>query len=150
MLVINNRNFGRFWSVWCTITHRFGVLERYTRLPILGCVYLSVMNTHNFAQLWSVSWTITHRFGVLERFPRFAIPGAHLCVGHQLSQLWAILTRLLDYYSVFWGPRAISTIDDPRGSFTCPSSTLVVLANSDPFLGLLLTVLVSRSDFHSC
>ena len=41
----------------------------------------------------------------------------------------------------FGGARAISTIDDPRGAFTCPSSTLTVLANSDLFCGLLLTVL---------
>ena len=39
-------------------------------------------------------------------------------------------------------------IDDPRGAFTCPSSTLIVLVNSDPFRGLLLTVLRARSDFH--
>ena len=32
-------------------------------------------------------------------------------------------------------------IDDPQVEFTCPSSTLKVLANSDPFSGLLLTVL---------
>ena len=40
---------------------------------------------------------------------------------------------------MFWAPRAIFTFDDPRGSFTCPSSALTVLANSDPFRGLLLT-----------
>ena len=75
--------------------------------------------------------------------------GAIMCLSSTLTVL-AILADFLDYYSVFWGPRAISTIDDPRGSFTCPSSTLIVLANSDPFRGLLLTVLGSRSDFHSC
>mgnify|MGYP005825511905 CR=1 FL=1 len=32
-------------------------------------------------------------------------------------------------------------IADPRGEFTCPSLTLIVLADSDPFRGLLLTVL---------
>ena len=56
----------------------------------------------------------------------------------------------MHYYSVFWGPRAISTSDDPRGAFTCPSSTPIVLANSAPFPELLLTVLGSRLDFHSC
>jgi hypothetical protein len=35
----------------------------------------------------------------------------------------------------------ISTINVPQGAFTCRSSTLAVLADSDPFLGLLLTVL---------
>ena len=111
MSVINNRSFGRFWSVWCTITHRFGVLERFTR---------------------------------------FAIPGVRLCVGYQHSPFCPILVRLMDYYSPFWSPRAISTIHDPGGAFTCPSSTLIVLANSDPFRGLLLTVLGSQRDFHFC
>ena len=32
------------------------------------------------------------------------------------------------------GPRAISTIHDPGGAFTCLSSTLIVLANSVPFV----------------
>ena len=35
-------------------------------------------------------------------------------------------------------------IDEPRGAFTCPSSTLTILAISDPFRGLLLTVLGPR------
>ena len=53
-------------------------------------------------------------------------------------------------------------IDEPRGAYSCRSSTLVVfvnsgpfrgllhtvLADSGPFLGLLLTVLGSWSDFH--
>ena len=51
----------------------------------------------------------------------------------------------MDYYSPFWGTKGISTIDDPRGAFTCTSSTLTVLANSDPFRGLLLTVLGSEA-----
>ena len=35
----------------------------------------------------------------------------------------------------------ISTIDEPRGAFMCSSSTLTVLAKSDLFRGLLLTIL---------
>src|SRR6187401_2529045 len=66
--------------------------------------------------------------------------------GH--SPFWLILARFVDYYSLFWGPGVISTIDEPRGALTCRSSTLAVLADSGPFRGLLLTVLVSRSDFH--
>ena len=42
----------------------------------------------------------------------------------------------------FWGPGVISTIDEPRGAFTCRSSTLAVLTDSGPFHGLLLTILV--------
>ena len=77
-------------------------------------------------------------------------PRVRLRVGHQHSHIRPILVRFVHYYSAFWGPRAISTIDEPRGALTCPSSTLAVLSNSDLFRGLLLTVLGSRSDFHSC
>ena len=71
----------------------------------------------------------------------------HLRVGHQQSQFWPILARFVDYYSLFWGPRVISSINEPRGASTCRSSTLVVLADSGPFRGLLLTVLRSKAIF---
>ena len=91
-----------------------------------------------------------------------------LRVGHQQSQFWPILVRLVHYYSPFWGPRAIYTICDPRGAFMsrfvdyyplfwgpevictiderrgafmCRSSTLTILADSSPFRALLLIVL---------
>ena len=39
-----------------------GVPERFPRLMIPGCVYVSsVVNTHSFGQFWPVSWPITHR-----------------------------------------------------------------------------------------
>ena len=50
-----------------------------------------------------------------------------LRVGHQHSQFLPFLVRFVDYYSPFWGPRAISMIDNPRGAFTRLSSTLTVL-----------------------
>ena len=71
-----------------------------------------------------------------------------LRVGHQHSQFWLILARFMDYYSLFWGPGVISTVNEPQGAFMCRSSKLAVLADSAPFHGLLLIVLVSRSDFH--
>ena len=77
-------------------------------------------------------------------------PGMRLHVSQQHSQFWPILARFMDSYSLFWGPGVISTINGPQGGFTCRSSTLTVLANSDPFGGLLVPVLGSRSDFHSC
>ena len=46
---------------------------------------------------------------------------------------------------MFWGPGVISTTDEPWGAFACRSSTLVVLADSDPFRVLLLTVLGPES-----
>ena len=73
-----------------------------------------------------------------------------LRVGHQHSQFLPILARFVDYYSLFWGPGVSSTINEPWGAFTFRSSTLAVFIDSDPFYGLLLTVLGSQSDFHSC
>ena len=47
----------------------------------------------------------------------------------------------MDYYSPFWGPKAISIVGKPQDKITCRSSTLTVLAKSDLFRGLLLTIL---------
>ena len=56
-----------------------------------------------------------------------------LLVGHQRSQFWPVLVRFMDYYPPFWGPRVVSTIDDPRDAFKCMSSTETVWANSEQF-----------------
>ena len=74
--------------------------------------------------------------------------GAFMCRSSTLTIL-ANSGRLVDYYSLFWGPGVISTIDEPLGAFTCRSSTLAGFVDSDPFRGLLLTVLGSQSDFRS-
>ena len=73
-----------------------------------------------------------------------------LLVGHQHSKFWPILVSFVDYYSPFSGPTAICTINEPRCAFTCRLSTLVVFVDSNPFHGLLLTVLLSQRDFHHC
>ena len=52
-----------------------------------------------------------------------------------------ILTRFVDYYLPFWGPKAISMVVEPQGVLMCRSSTLTILANSGLFRGLLLTIL---------
>ena len=101
---------------------------------------MSVIHTGSFGQLWPISWTITHCFGVLEWFPWLTNPVVHLCVGRQHSQFWPILTRMLDYYSLFWGPEEISIVVEAQGAITCRSSRLAVLADSGPFHGLLLAV----------
>ena len=111
---------------------------------------MSVVNSRNFGRFWPILWTITHHFGVPKRFPWLLNPKVRLRVGHQHSQFWPILAHFLDYYSLFWGPGVISTIDEPWGAFACRSSTLIVLADSAPFHGLLLTVLGPQSDFHGC
>ena len=53
-------------------------------------------------------------FGVSESFPRLTNPRVRLRVGHQHSHIRLNRVRFVHYYSVFWGPRAISTIDEPR------------------------------------
>jgi len=54
---------------------------------------------------------------------------------------WPILARLMDYYSSFWGSRVIVKVAEPYGALTRRSSTLAVLADSNPFHGLQLIVL---------
>ena len=106
---------------------------------------------HQHSQFWLI---LAHfmdyylPFVVPKQFPLLLNPKVRLRVGHQHSQLWLILARFVEYYSPFWGPEAISIVVEPQGVLTCRSSTLIVLANSGPFRGLLLTVLGSRSDFH--
>ena len=70
-----------------------------------------------------------------------------LRVGHQHSQFWPIPARFVTYYSLFWGPGVISTINEPWGAFTIWSSTLAGLVDSDAFHGLLLTVLGTQTGF---
>ena len=64
-----------------------------------------------------------------------------LRVGHEHSQFWPILGHLVDYYSLFCGPRVIFTINERRGAFTCRPSTLTIFPDSGLFPGLFLTVL---------
>ena len=37
-----------------------------------------------------------------------------LCFGHLHSRFWPILASFVDYYSLFWGPGVISTINEHR------------------------------------
>ena len=68
-------------------------------------------------------------------------PRVRICVGHQHSLFWQILSRFVDYNSPFLGPKQISIVVEPQGALTCRSSTLTDLADSRPFRGLLLTLL---------
>ena len=101
MSVINTHSFGRFWAVSWTITHHFGVPERFPRLTNPG-VRLRVGHQHS--QFWPIlthSWIITHRFGVPERFPWLLNPKVRLRVGHEHSPFWPILARFMGYCSPF-------------------------------------------------
>ena len=117
------------------------------RIP--RCAYVSVINNHSLGRFWPVSWTITLFWG-LGVISMIDEPLVRLRVGHQHSHIWPIHVRFAHYYSVFWRPRGISMIDEPRGAFMCLSSTLTVFSNPDLFRGLLLTLLGSQGDFHSC
>ena len=82
---------------------------------------------------------MTHRFWVPKQFLWLSNPKVWLCVGHQYSRFLSSLTYFVDYYSPFWGPKAISMVVEPEGVLTCWSSRLAVWANSSPFHGLLLS-----------
>ena len=149
MSVINTRSFtdsGLFHGLLLTVLQSQSDFDA-CRTP--RCAYVLVVQSRILCRVWPVSWTITQFWGP-EVISTINKPGVRLRVGNQHSQFWPILVHFVHYYSAFWGPRAISTIDEPRGSFMCPLSTLTILANSDPFRGLLLIVLGSRNDFHSC
>ena len=56
---------------------------------------------------------------------------------HSLGRFWPVSWTI----TLFWGLGVISTIDEPRGAFTCRSSTLTYSADSSPFCALSLNVL---------
>ena len=130
---------GQFHGLLLTV---LGSQSDFHGCQSLRCFYVSVINNHSLGRFWPVSWTITLFWG-LGVISMIDEPLVRLRVGDQHSHIRPILVRFVQHYSAFWGPSAISMIDDPRGWFMCPSSTPTVLANSDKFGGLLLTVLGS-------
>ena len=60
-----------------------------------------------------------------------------LRVVHKHTPFWPILPRFVDYYSLFWGPGVISTINKHPGALMIRLSALTVFVDSDPFRGLL-------------
>ena len=64
---------------------------------------------------------------------------------HSLGRFWPISWTI----TLYWGLGLISTIDEPRGAFTCLSSTLTYSADSSPFRALLLSVFGTQSNFHN-
>src|SRR3954462_2641404 len=90
----------------------------------------------------------THFLGPWSDFHDLRTPG---CVyvsvinTRSFGRCWPVSWTI---YSLFWGRVVISTINEPRGAFTCRSSTLAVLADSGPLRGLFTHFLGPRSDFH--
>ena len=66
---------------------------------------------------------------------------------HSFGRFWPVSWTITH---CFWSPGVMYTSNEPCGAFTCRSSTLAVLVDSDPFRGLLLTVLGSQIDIHGC
>ena len=76
-------------------------------------------------------------FGVPESFLGLTNREVRLRVGHQHSQFRPILARFLDYYSLFWGPGLISTIDEPRGVSHQRSRVWPILARFVDYYSLI-------------
>ena len=148
MSVTNTHNLGQFWSVSLTITHRFGVPERFPRITIL-VMHLRVRRQHS--QFWPILTRFVDYyspFWILEEISIVVEPqGALTCRSSTLAVL-ADSGPFRGLLLTVLGSRSASTINEPWGAFTCRSSKLAVLADSGPFHGLLLTVFGSRSDFH--
>ena len=132
MSVINSRSFGRFWPVSWTIT------------LFLGPGVISMIDEHRGAFVCQSSTLAV--LAILAHFVEYYLVSGSRSDFHDLRTPWCVfvlvndthnfgqfLVRLVHYYSPFRRPRAISTIYKPRGAFA-------VLANSDAFCGLLVTV----------
>ena len=63
---------------------------------------------------------------------------------HSLGRFWPISWTI----TLFWVLGVISTIDEPRGAFTCRSSTLTYSADSSSFCALLLSVIGTQRNFR--
>ena len=151
MSVINTHNFGRFWSVSCTITHRFGGPRAISTFDDPG-VRLRVVR-RQYSKFWAILTRLVDYYSPFwgpKAISMFVEPKVRLFVGHPHSRFLLILTRSVDYYSLFWGPGVISTIDEARGAFTCRSSTLAVLSILTRFVEYYSPFLGSQNDFHGC
>ena len=144
MSIVNIPNFGQFWSVSWSITNRFRVLERFPRLTIPG------VRLHVRRQL-------THLWPIVTRFEDYYTPfGGPKSISIVVEPQGALMFQsstiavCCRFWSVsctithsFWVLEQFFTIDEPRATFTCRSSTLTILAGSGSFRALLLTSLGS-------
>ena len=106
---------------------------------------------HQHPQIWPILASFVDYYSLFwgaRAISRIDDPRGVFTCRRQHSLFWPILTRFVDYYLLFWGPEAISIVVEPQVALACRSSTLIVLADSGLFHGLLLTILGSQSDFH--
>ena len=149
MSVINTGSFGQFWPVSWTTTLFWGLGVISMIDEPRGAVTCRSSTLTYSAESCPFRSLLLSVLGPRAISP-IDEPRVRLCVCRQHSQFCPILTSFVDYYSPFWGPKAISIVVELQGVLTCWSSTLAVSADSGPFHGLLLIVLGSQSDFHGC
>ena len=116
MLVVKTRRLGRFWPVSWTITLFWGPEVISTIDERRGAFTCRSSTITVWADSGPLLGLLLY-FGVSELFPLLTNPGVRLRVGHQHAHILPILVRFVHYYSAFWGPRAISTIDELYGAF---------------------------------
>ena len=147
MSVINNNSLGRFFPISWTITLFWGLVV----ISLIDEPRVRLRVGHQHSHIWPNRVLFVHYYSVFwgpRGISTIDEPlGAFTC-GHQHSHIRPILVRFVHYYSVFWGPKAISMVVKPQAALTCRSARIAVWDDSSPFLGLLLTVLGSQSDFH--
>ena len=140
MSVINTHIFGRFLSVLCTITQRFGDPDGFSRLTNPG-VHLCVYRRH--------SQFCSNLTSFMDYYSPFWGPEVISIVVEPQVVLtcWSSTIAVLADSGPFHG-LLLTVLGSTPGAFTCRSSTLAVFVDSGLFRALLLTILGSKSDFH--
>ena len=147
MFVVNTHSFGQIRPVLWTITHCFGsrrdsiVVEPQGVLTSWSSTLPVLADSGPFHVLLLTVLGSQIDFHDC-RTPRCAY--VSVVNNHSLGRFWPISWTI----TLFWGLGVISTIDEPRGAFTCRSSTLTYSADSNTFHALLLSVFGTQSDFH--
>ena len=150
MSVINTHIFGRFKSVSCTVSQRFGDPERFQRLMSPG-VRLCVCCQHSqfwpiltcFADYYSPFWGPVAISIVIEPQDVLTCWSTTLAVLADSGPFHGLLLTVFGSQSDFHGCRT------PRCAYMSVINNRVFV-DFDPFRGLLLTILGSQSDFHGC
>ena len=149
MLVVKTRRLGRFWPVSWTITQFWGPKVISMIDEPRGAFTCRSSTLPIFVDSELFRGLLLTVLGVRKRFPWLSKPKVCLRVGRQDSQFgpfWPISLTITQ----FWVPNVISTIDEPRGAFTCRSSTLRFLSILTYFMEYYSPFWGSQSNFHGC